>query len=423
MPRKSSTSRRWPVVVKVGSAEAKIYRHEKSGGEYFILTHYEGDRRKQRWFSDYEAARTEADIVVAKISRGQHAALELTGADRDSYVHAQLMLKPLGMPLHAAIEEYLAAKNTLGSLPLLHAAEEYVRRHKEKLPEILVPDLVTKGLEAKRKDGMTDRYLVQLKSDWKRFASGFKRHIHSITTAEMDDWLRDQDLAKRTRNNLRTAIITLFSYAKQRGYLPKHLPTEAEGLAKAKVTDNDIAIFSPEQITRLLKAAGPELIPFITLGAFAGLRSAEIHRLSWEAVRIDDGFIELKAGQTKTASRRLVPLEANLREWLTPHVKKGPIITDDELWKDVTALGKKLEIGWPQNVLRHSYISYRVARDKDVNKVALDSGNSPNIIFKHYRELAPDSQANKWFAVTPETVAAFEEKQTPKTAPTDEEKS
>ena len=87
-------------------------------------------------------------------------------------------------------------------------------------------------------------------------------------------------------------------------------------------------------------------------------------------------------------------------------------MTEDELWKDVTALGKKLELGWPQNVLRHSYITYRVARDKDVNKVALDSGNSANIIFKHYRELAPDAQAKKWFMVTPAWVAAYEEEKT-----------
>lgn len=90
MPRKNTLPKRWPVSVKVGSAEAKIYRHEKGGGEYFILTHYEGGVRKQRWFADYEMSRTEADIVVAKIANGQIAALELTGADRDSYVHAQL---------------------------------------------------------------------------------------------------------------------------------------------------------------------------------------------------------------------------------------------------------------------------------------------------------------------------------------------
>lgn len=155
------------------------------------------------------------------------------------------------------------------------------------------------------------------------------------------------------------------------------------------------------------------MIPFITLGAFAGLRSAEIHRLNWEAVRIEDGFIELKAGQTKTASRRLVPLEANLREWLLPRLGKGLVMKEDELWKEVTALGKKLKLGWPQNVLRHSYITYRVARDKDVNRVALDSGNSPNIIFKHYRELAPDAQAQKWFAVTPDSVAAMKDEPPP----------
>ena len=97
---------------------------------------------------------------------------------------------------------------------------------------------------------MNERYPAQLKSDWKRFATGFSRPIHAITTSEMDDWLRDQDLAKRTRNNLRTAIITLFSYATQRGYLPKNRPTEAGSLSKVKGTDDDIAIFTPEQITK-----------------------------------------------------------------------------------------------------------------------------------------------------------------------------
>jgi integrase len=405
--RRKSRSKDWPAVVKIGSVEAKIYRHRKHGAYRFILSYYEGQRRRMRWFSDYDVARLEAAAVVATIVNGQSAGLELTGADRDSYIHARQLLTEVNVPLHSAVEEYVRSRKLLGSHPMLAAIEDFVRRHREKLPEITVEALVEEALKSKRQDGMSDKYLVQLDSDWGRFAKDFKRPVHTITTTEMETWLRGLEVAARTRNNFRTMLITLFSYARQRGYLPKGLPTEAESLAKAKVKENEIQVFEPAQITLLLKHATPDMIPFITLGAFAGVRVAEIHRLGWEAIRFEDNLIELKAGQAKTAARRLVPLELNLKAWLEKVRKTtGKVITEPENWKKVTNLAKELKIGWPQNVLRHSYITYRVARDNDVNKVALDCGNSPTIIFKHYRQLATAKQALAWFGATPEVVAA-----------------
>jgi hypothetical protein len=44
-------------------------------------------------------------------------------------------------------------------------------------------------------------------------------------------------------------------------------------------------------------------------------------------------------------------------------------------------------VNWKHNALRHSFITYRIAEVKNVDKVALESGNSPDIIFQHYREL------------------------------------
>ena len=55
----------------------------------------------------------------------------------------------------------------------------------------------------------------------------------------------------------------------------------------------------------------------------------------------------------------------------------------------------------PRNVLRHSFISYRIADVKSADQVALEAGNSPSIIFKHYRELTTEEQAEKWFSIMP----------------------
>ena len=54
------------------------------------------------------------------------------------------------------------------------------------------------------------------------------------------------------------------------------------------------------------------------------------------------------------------------------------------------------------NGLRHSFITYRMAVLKNAAQVALEAGNSPRMIFEHYRELATKGEGNAWFAVRPD---------------------
>jgi hypothetical protein len=68
--------------------------------------------------------------------------------------------------------------------------------------------------------------------------------------------------------------------------------------------------------------------------------------------------------------------------------------------------GTDSNVKWKHNALRHSFISYRVARTKNVNEVAMEAGNSPDMIFKHYRELVTEKEADAWLGVTPSAVKA-----------------
>jgi hypothetical protein len=45
----------------------------------------------------------------------------------------------------------------------------------------------------------------------------------------------------------------------------------------------------------------------------------------------------------------------------------------------------------------------------NVAQVALEAGNTPQMIFKHFRELVRPADAEKWFAVTPTAVEAVKE--------------
>jgi integrase len=196
----------------------------------------------------------------------------------------------------------------------------------------------------------------------------------------------------------------MFGFAKRNGYLHPDRKTAAEQSESFKQEETEIEIFTPEEMERLLLAAHARILPLMAIGAFAGIRSAEIHRLDWEDIKWDRGHIEIAGKKAKTAARRLVPLPENLKAWLTPwRGETGKIIsiTDYAGALSDTAVKAKIPGGWRQNALRHSFISYRVALTGDVARTSLKAGNSPKMIFRHYREVVTEESSAAWFAITP----------------------
>ena len=64
-----------------------------------------------------------------------------------------------------------------------------------------------------------------------------------------------------------------------------------------------------------------------------------------------------------------------------------------EIYKAATALARETGVKWSQNVLHHSFISYWLAVVPDAPRVTLGMGTSPEVIFKHYRQLATPARA------------------------------
>ncbi len=138
-------------------------------------------------------------------------------------------------------------------------------------------------------------------------------------------------------------------------------------------------------------------------------------RLDWQTVKLERGHIEITAANAKTASRRIVPILPNLAAWLKPHAKQtGKILPSGadyyhELMREAAAETKMENlpaVELKHNALRHSFISYRVADTQNVAQVALEAGNSPAMVFGHYRELVTTDDAKKWFAIKPEPKAS-----------------
>ena len=388
--------------VKSGSAFVPIYVSDSMGATRYTVAFYRDGRRIRRTFGDLEKARREAKLAADNIQRGMALTLDLRPSDREAYHSALNLLKELQVPLVAAVEEYVKCRGLLGGKPLLATVDDYVRRNHAVRTGAMVPDVAKEFLAAKEQDGLSPRYMQQLKTDIGRFAAAYPLPILHVKSNQIAEWVRGLYGSPRSRNTIHTSICTFFSWAKSRAYLPKNEITEAEAVSKMKVGDTVTEIFTHDQMAKVLAIAPAEAIPFVAIGAFAGLRSAEIQRLDWSAIDLDRKIIQVRADQAKTASRRIVPISDNLKEWLAPHVTTGRIVKTTWIDRLVTPLAKSQGFKWPRNVLRHSFISYRIAVVKSAEQVALEAGNSPAIIFKHYRELATEEEATAWFNIRPQ---------------------
>jgi integrase len=96
----------------------------------------------------------------------------------------------------------------------------------------------------------------------------------------------------------------------------------------------EIAILTPDEVRRLLCAArdhAPELVPYLDIAVFAGVRPTELQRLTWEHVNFDLHFIHIGGGISKVRNERYVDMEDVLIRWLEPYRQtSGPVVPQDQ---------------------------------------------------------------------------------------------
>ncbi|HEY5911506.1 MAG TPA: hypothetical protein VJA21_12975 [Verrucomicrobiae bacterium] len=419
----------FPLEIPKGGVVVRIFRNVSSKGyESFTVAYYQDGKRKREVLADLAKAKKRAKKVADRLSRGEVAAAGLKLQDERAYLNAKRLLKPTGVTLEAACREYAAAFKLLGGVSIVAAAEEYIKRHGGAKPVLKTVQQVVDEFMIAKEEGrstrlrgngrnVSDKYLYQLRLKLNTFAGKVKGLIGAVTAEAVNNFVHGmKEASGRTKNNYLQALNVLFEYARKQGYVTRDCSVmdEVETAAEA---DFEIEIFTPKEFKLLLAHCPESLSPVLVLGAFAGLRTAEIERLDWREINLAGKFIEVKAKKAKTRARRLVPIVPALASWLESYradadadgpPTEGPVWPQSlpylfELQRDTA---KDAGVEWKHNALRHSFISYRVADVKDVAEVSLEAGNSPEIIFQHYRELVTGERAKEWFGITPAVIKA-----------------
>jgi integrase len=312
--------------------------------------------------------------------------------ERAEYLECTEKLAPFNTTLRDAVNFYL---------PHLQATNR----------SCTAKQLVDEILSAKKADGASYRYINDLKSRLNQFAVTFGgKSVAKITTTDIDQWLRGltdlkgKIVAPTTRNNFRRILNVAFNFARDRGYC---IDNPVAKSAKAKVIESAAGILTVEEMSLLLENASEELIPSIAIGAFAGLRRAEIERLDWKEIDLQSRLIEITASKAKSARRRFIKIKPNLLLWLKPYAKRNGPVAPPNFRKLFERAQKAAGIkDWPNNALRHSFASYYLAHFKKAGaaELALEMGHTnANLVFQHYRELVKPSEAKRYWNIVPES--------------------
>ena len=410
--------------VPTGSVIVKIYRVSNHGAERFTVCYYDakGDR-KQKMFADFDKAYQEAQEVGEDLATGESDALNLTNADRVIFLRGKAELEGTGLTVDVACRDMAQVLRVLGGRgSAIEAAREWVARHVGVVAGMTVTKAAEEMLKVRGSEGLSVSWLHLIKVYVKRFVKEFgSREVASVRSDEVAAWLRGLGGAPRSRNNARLVVGLFFKYCKERGWVARDHDGVKLVPRFAERGEGEVSVFTVAEMADLMGASGEEMVPFLAIGAFAGLRHEEIKRLDWREVRLAERMIEVTAKKAKTAGRRLVPITENLAKWLAPHVKtEGPVVkvkrTTEALAAVVRAAqearvmaaeaagqdpARVVALHWRKNGLRHSFISYRLAVVKSAAQVALEAGNSPAVIFRNYRELVREADAAAWFAIEP----------------------
>ena len=410
-------------IEKVEANSVRIYEqpvHSKGRKykSYRIVYFKEGQRVRER-ARTLELARSRVQELKGELKTGTVHVGTLTAKQKHVIGEALELLEKEGgqLGLLEALNQFFEAKRLLvgKATTVPDAVRGYLKvQQRAKLEEISFPELVEKYI-VWVKAQKSRRYSLDMRARLRTAAKTLKKNIADIKTADIDEWLQGmKKLSGRTKNNYRTAVRTLFRYARDKNYLPRQEKTEAEFASRYAEDPTDIEIYTVAQIKTLLTHITPRMVPFVALGAFAGLRSAEITRLEWKHVRFDTNVIVVPVTVAKTSNRRLAPILPVLRAWLKPFERDNGKVLVDIL--DEFALAKALNTAFQEmrdkegklliknlhNGLRHSFVSYRVSVTQNVHQVSLESGNTPRVVFSNYRELVEDpKQAEAYFKIMP----------------------
>ena len=345
--------------------------------------------REQRLFfaAEKEAERHASDIRKGRSTFGDLLS-RVTQHQLSEAVRAFELLAPTGTSLLDAVESFLGpSERSSASVTLDEAFTAFVKRPGRKL---------------------STSYQLSVRHTHALFEPLLDRKIVDVTLDDLESHL--SGLPESTRGLRINRLRSIFRYAVKKGWLETNV---TDRLDSSRSVAKEVQIYAVEDVRKLLQTAfdkEPEILPFLGVCAFAGLRPEnEAFNLNWASVhlRAERPHLVVKADTSKTRERRTVDLSGNAVEWIDATMPRevGRVVpfSAATLKRKRASLLSAAGVDWIKDGLRHTFASAHLAKFGDATKTMLSLGHKDlKMVWRHYyRHMTPED-ADKFFSIRPE---------------------
>ncbi len=375
------------------------------------------DNGKQRtlYFRTKSAAQEEQRRLLDMVAQVGERKICLSPQDADELQRVLSALGQYGVSLEEVINDWRYAVN------ILHGTGYTVRTAADALRMRLNNELGKPLAE------VVEAYLSQLSGRSKQYMNTVRK-FSALMVSEFDElrvdeieplafqtWLEAVTKTDYYFSNVLRGLKPIFSWAVRMGLAQRN---PVENVKPKRIITGAPDVLTLEQVHALLSACRDyffdfdfpdelrknctDALPAVAILLFAGVRPQELARLTWGDVFLDKRIIKISAHASKTSSVRLVSIEDNLLDFLYRQPKHKPtekIIPRDwgRKWK---AIRKGAGIGDMQDVCRHTYASYWLAKHENMDRLLLNMGHTTNkVTLKHYLTACEKYEADKFWSI------------------------
>ena len=380
-----------------------VYKSGKAAWQldYGLVTQPDGSRkRRQVYFPTRDEAAGALAAEKGKRQRHGDSAVSLSEDLRVRYSAADAALSAAGGTIEQAVALFL-------------------KQAKAKVEPVTLGELFARCLAAKKKLGKSERYLQQFSVSCLSFVRGRESQLsHTVTRGDVRAWVSGNGWKWKTQKGYLGDLRALFNWGISECGLPMNPATAGDGerIELAAKVETEIELLTVKQVRRLLIVASArpqadrprredfrELLWYLVLGVFCGVRPAELRRMAADAVCLEDGHAIVRGKTAKTRLRRVVDLAENAREWLRLVGVPRTICPANFVrrWGRLRAaagLGK-----WPHDAMRHTFASMHYAHHQNESLLKAQMGHSDDedVLFQHYRGLVSRRAAAAFWELRP----------------------
>ena len=403
-----------------------------SKGKYKFVVSFTDEilkKRVRKYFEYKKHAENFADSMNTKIARLGFEAKNISYDDNLALIEAKKISRQYGKTFLEIVRMYDEQMKILSPFDCdtEKAVAHYVKWNDTRKQSTTLSRAVGLYLDALEAERKSQTYINTQKHRLERFTADFSPSciVAMISPEKIEKWIKNlktmaykavaKDRHERietnieatpeTKNNYRRTLSALFNFCFRKDFIQRNPIEKVSAITKGK---KEPEIYKVDEVRYMMNSSPEksEIRAFLAIGAFGGLRVAEIQRLTWDRVHLQEKEIVLDASITKTSQRRIVKMTDNLVEWLTPYISEmlqgGLVIKNKNIFrKELEKFREADKINWIDNGLRHSGASYYLALTKNANETAEQMGHSVAVLKNNYMGLVRAEDAVKYFQIKP----------------------